>query len=84
MTEEQIRKITEEGLDDKLVEDIIEAHPEWFAYDTSTIISDLQYALHDKLANVENGGWRENREMLEATYRNIARMYGLEIPSKKE
>jgi hypothetical protein len=83
MTEEQIQKITEERLDDNVVEDIIEAHPEWFAGGTG-IISDLQYTLHDKLANVGNGGWRTDKETREIAYRNIARMYGLEIPSKKE
>lgn len=83
MTEEQIQKITEEGLDKNTVEDIIEKHPEWFAGGTE-IITDLQYSLHDKLANVENGGWREDKETRELAYREIASMYGLEVPSKKE
>lgn len=83
MTEEQIQKITEEGLDDNVVDDIIAVYPEWFAGNVN-IIPDLQVALHDKLADVSSGKWIVDKETLEQRYKEIAQEYGLEIPSKKE
>ena len=79
MTEDQIQKITEEGIADYMVDDIMDAHPDWFIGEKEAIIN-LQYHLHDKLVHMDSGSWNRDKEAREDQYRRVAKTYGLEIP----
>ncbi len=78
-------KIKKEDDQERTFSLLVELYPEWFDMSIVTMeedrLRDFQSGLHDGLINPKTGTWKLALPYRVEKYKDIAKQYGLEIPS---